>query len=373
MNKHYNKIHFETMVDISTKIVETMYGKHGAFYEVINEIEDQIYELTGTHKFKAFIHDTACQIYMDDMFKKVYGTSIYNEDTKYVRAGFWEIYLPYLFSRYGKKVFRLSKNLVHMLSNTDLKKVDSFFIELPYKCLYLSIPKELKLLNTFDLPIDGFYIALLKNDEVNYAELSSKYQRFQHVEEAKSLIIVAVSDVLLSKNDPRDSLYYWHVIFEKGDILSQLKNYISQWLENTELAKKNITKDFIFNIFSFIINTILYINSYDKPLVEKKIKVSNVRQPKNKKKKKKAQQRTNLPYYSLGSDIVIDHNFQKIINLTERNETKHQKHITKWMVRGHWRNQAVGTGRSKRKLIWIQPYVKGEEFSEIINKEYKVK
>jgi hypothetical protein len=235
------------------------------------------------------------------------------------------------------------------------------------------MPKELKLLNTYNIPIDGFYVALLKNNEVNYNNLSPEYQRFQNVEDAKSLIIVAVSDIILPKDDPRESLYYWHVIFEKGDILSQLKMYISKWMDCIELNEKYITENFILNIFSFIINTILYINSTDEVLVENKIKVSNVRQPKNKKKKKKAQQRTKLPYYSLGSNIIIDHNYQKIINLSERKECKNQHHITKWTVRGHWRNQAVGTGRSKRKLIWIQPYVKGDEFSEIINKNYDLK
>ena len=80
-----------------------------------------------------------------------------------------------------------------------------------------------------------------------------------------------------------------------------------------------------------------------------------------------------MPYYSLGTDIIIDHHYQKVINLTQRKETDYQRHIGKWMVRGHWRNQAVGAKRAKRKLIWIQPYVKGDEFTKFLNKEYTVK
>lgn len=33
----------------------------------------------------------------------------------------------------------------------------------------------------------------------------------------------------------------------------------------------------------------------------------------------------------------------------------------RWMVRGHWRWQAYGPGRSERKRIWINPFVKGPE------------
>jgi hypothetical protein len=33
----------------------------------------------------------------------------------------------------------------------------------------------------------------------------------------------------------------------------------------------------------------------------------------------------------------------------------------RWMVRGHWRNQAYGHGYELRRLTWIDPYIKGSE------------
>lgn len=39
-------------------------------------------------------------------------------------------------------------------------------------------------------------------------------------------------------------------------------------------------------------------------------------------------------------------------------EKRHYSH--RFIVGGHWRNQACGPNRSERKLIWIHPYVKGE-------------
>jgi hypothetical protein len=376
--KHYKKIHFETITKISEELVKKLYGLQGNFCDVIQSIESHLQTLIdGNHMdkkmFEAYIHDKACKIYLEDMYKKVYKNSIYDKGINFVRAAFWEIYVPYLFSLYGKKVFRLSKNLVHMLLDTDLKKVDSFFLEIPYKCIFLAIPDEITLLNPYGIPINGIYLSILKNDEVNYTALSKEFHHLENKPNTKSFIIVAVSDIILDKDDPRESLYYWHIIFKEGDIFEQLNTYLDKWLLKAKLENININETFIDNIFSFILNTVLYINSSDINLVEKKIKVSNLRQSKNPKKKKKALQRTKLPYYIIGNDIVIDHHYQKVINLTDRKKGKYQKYTAQWMVRGHWRNQPIGPGRAKRKLIWVQPYVKGEEVGNLIDKDYKVK
>lgn len=44
----------------------------------------------------------------------------------------------------------------------------------------------------------------------------------------------------------------------------------------------------------------------------------------------------------------------------------------RFIVRGHWRNQAVGVGRKDHKLIWIKPHWKGPEMSEVVSKKYVV-
>jgi len=44
----------------------------------------------------------------------------------------------------------------------------------------------------------------------------------------------------------------------------------------------------------------------------------------------------------------------------------------RFTVRGHWTRQAYGKGRAFRKRIWILPYWKGPELSEIVSKTYKV-
>ena len=44
----------------------------------------------------------------------------------------------------------------------------------------------------------------------------------------------------------------------------------------------------------------------------------------------------------------------------------------RFIVRGHWTNQAYGKGHALRKRIWILPYWKGPELAEIVSKTYKV-
>ncbi|MFH1184482.1 MAG: hypothetical protein V1755_05525 [Chloroflexota bacterium] len=42
----------------------------------------------------------------------------------------------------------------------------------------------------------------------------------------------------------------------------------------------------------------------------------------------------------------------------------------RFTVRGHWRNQACGDGRSDRKMIWVQPYWKGPRDGSVLVRAY---
>lgn len=44
----------------------------------------------------------------------------------------------------------------------------------------------------------------------------------------------------------------------------------------------------------------------------------------------------------------------------------------RFIVRGHWRNQACGEGMKQHKRMWIFPYWKGPEMSEIVSKPYVI-
>lgn len=42
--------------------------------------------------------------------------------------------------------------------------------------------------------------------------------------------------------------------------------------------------------------------------------------------------------------------------------------ISRQLVSGHWKHQPHGTGRSLRKLLWIEPYMRGPDYAEVVNR-----
>lgn len=373
MNKQkFKRTHFEIHSQLSQYIVKNIFGVDGCFYNVIDELYTELNNSNSKTK-NVFPYDLPCNLYLDYIHKKIYNKSIFDEPIDYIRSAFWETYITYLFYKNHKKVFRLSDNLTHLLVDTEIKKVDSFFLELPYPCVYLAIPEHVNLLNPFGIKIDGVYIALFSGEDINFEGLSQKYQEYKNLPHAKSFIVVALSNTFLAESDPRESLYYWHIILKEGDLFTQMEEYLNEWVEEVSFTKNEANKNFIRNMFSFIINTILYINTSKHSLNEEPASRANINNLKSKKKIKKALQKTALPFYFLGKEIVIDHNYHKAIDISQNNIKYHNRLTSQWLVRGHWRQQACGTKLTERKLTWIQPYVKGKEFGEFLDKGYKVK
>jgi hypothetical protein len=369
--KNNKKTHFEIMCDISRQLIARVFKQSGVFYEVIDGIQNIIQKEHG-EDYNVFKHDDACRVYLTTIYKELYGKELNEQDVLFNRAAFYETYLPYMFYKNGKKVFKMTKNLVHMLLDTSLKNIDAFFIELPFKSIYLSLPDDIQILNPFGIPINGIYLTLLKNDEVKYKNMSEEFHHYANDKTAKSLLITATSNVLLKLDDPRESLYYCNLTFTEGDLFKQINKFVDSWMSSIT-RDRGLNRTFIKNLFSFIVNTILYINSSNVILRETKPKKSDLNKIKNKKKQRKAQKRSQLSFYPLGEDITIGHNYTKIIHLSHKDRAEYTKRTGQFIVRGHWRQQAHGPKFSKRKPLWIEPYVKGDKFDELINKSYKVK
>ena len=124
--KQYKKIHFEIVSDASKYLIHKLFGTQSNFCDMITMIHENL-RSRGEKTTEAFEYDKACQAYLDGIYRKTYNQSLFDQDIETIRAAFWEVYTPYLFSLSGKKTFRLSKDLTHMLMDTDLRKVDSFF------------------------------------------------------------------------------------------------------------------------------------------------------------------------------------------------------------------------------------------------------
>lgn len=42
----------------------------------------------------------------------------------------------------------------------------------------------------------------------------------------------------------------------------------------------------------------------------------------------------------------------------------------RWVVRGHWRQQACGPGREQRRPTWIMPHLKGPDDAPLMPSEH---
>jgi hypothetical protein len=50
----------------------------------------------------------------------------------------------------------------------------------------------------------------------------------------------------------------------------------------------------------------------------------------------------------------------------------HARSSLRWLVRGHWRNQACGPGLEQRAMKWIEPYWKGDRENALLIRDHKL-
>jgi hypothetical protein len=71
--------------------------------------------------------------------------------------------------------------------------------------------------------------------------------------------------------------------------------------------------------------------------------------------------------YVLGTPVTVDAREHLAAYLVGATRSPHK---TRWVVRGHWRNQPCGEGFSERKRTWIQPHYSGHKHGAILVREH---
>jgi len=133
-------------------------------------------------------------------------------------------------------------------------------------------------------------------------------------------------------------------------------------------------------LFRIIINALLYLGSNAPDILEqvspRQALLDNAKETNSIAKRKKI--RTKAKQYSSLDGAVVGSRFARILidkstlptNPTANGQHSHAGH--RFLVRGHWRNQPHGPNRTERKLIFIEPFYKGDDMAELINKPYVV-
>lgn len=272
------------------------------------------------------------------------------------------------FTLFGEKTFFFSDNLVDHLSQTELNAPASL-LRLPFKACHFVYQAEV-----MKEAID-FQGEMIKQGIDNVRNPISIFATEFSEGEGRRIVFVAFQDIglvhpLMIKRSllltpPAEIKEDWTV----DDALK------TNWSESYDTSKMD-GDDLIFRegkllmFFRVLVNGILYLSSND-PDIQKIISPHT----KTQKRKKSRKNRTRI---GNGESFVVGAGIRPIVVVkpseieNSDSEIARLRRAIRFMVRGHWRNQACGMELSERRLIWIKPYYKGPEMAELINKPYQV-
>lgn len=251
----------------------------------------------------------------------------------------------------GAKTFRLSKELIDAFTLTDVPlDIKPSDFKFPFNTFLIEGEKPL------------YYIDISENKKVDVHALLFV---------DRAIVDADAGTLIITKNGEVRDTVEWDVSI--SGLSPGFNNYglDHMWvnLRNNETiedackiaSRKNrevVTISEAQRAVNIFFNTIMYINDSTRLPVETESRHS-VKYKLNGKKS------------AVKSDFILLKPPRRYISVYSN---KTGRTIDKrWIVRGHWANQAYGKGHLLRKRIWILPYWKGPELSEIVSKKYKVR
>jgi len=264
----------------------------------------------------------------------------------------------YQMRHHEEKVYVVTQQLAQQLSDTSLN-VDCRFLKSPFKEIFIQVDKGLfqilDLQTLKEVDVEGIYVYL--NESGTHREIR----------------MMAAS--LLKPNDKypfNDSVFYFRFHMDEED---KIRDKVNEYLEdpaiwsdvNIKKSGGEINKKYIATLSNFVFNTLLYITSKDADIQAMlPFKPTGL---KKKKKQKKEQQKVDrlsaLPYILVGGNIKP--HYEQVASISK---WKLQNRV---YVEGYWRIQWYGSIKDDTRhaqTIWIEPYYKGPELAEVINKAH---
>lgn len=250
---------------------------------------------------------------------------------------------------------RPSRGLAHRLMATDVKGVRGTDIEMPFPAFIIFLPEKLLGMR---YPESGMHWAThvkVGTEDSTVPGMRVLQWRVEHDSGDRSPhnhdFAYSSSSWLLCEHDLKDmsmGAFKTHIGFQIGN----------------RRVDYNAFHAFIRN---YIVNTLLFLSGGKDGLrlenqdeVEKaktKAKAKNARKT---DKARYAKLRSSSTTYEYGTTVTVNENIERHVYAGSNKKAKQEMRY-RTIVRGHWRNQAHGPARSYRKLIWIEPHVRGSE------------
>jgi hypothetical protein len=264
-----------------------------------------------------------------------------------------------------KQLFRFQSDITQKLIDTDIKKVDGYFLRLPAESIYLHFPYNttVKMNNIRGgvMSVSGVYVFMRNISE----DLTMSEKTYTAKDNARLVKLLILSGNPI--NFEKQSQFFCNFVIEEGkDIFQTIKYHINKFI----ISGQEDAIPYVEEVFKFVCNSILYINSANADINPVKAKYNT----KARTPLEKAQDApfSKINFKSVGDTITIDRSYDN--SLSNKTGRKNEVKTLHWLVRPHWRQQVVGKGRLERKLIWIEKFVKGKDINtELVKKEYNVK
>ena len=288
------------------------------------------------------------------------------------------------FERFDRKTFYLTDAIVERLLVTDLD-APSDYLHLPFpSCMFVmdsALAKE-ALHGLFEtegersdatITVYAYETAYRGLRKIVFAVFQSKGGRVPFFAKRELLIHPdwRIEDSL--KTD-WDQLYGKYPDWEAGAGEDTIGDLLG------EQAGESVFYTSGLPFFRLLVNAILYLASNDPDVkamasprsdLQKKLDSASSR-AKKKRLRNAIGKSSHLDGSSVGSELQPI-NVHKIDSVPLGAQGVTGTLTKRFLVRGHWRNQAHGAGLKQRKLMYIQPHFKGPEVGEIQNKPYVVR
>jgi hypothetical protein len=251
---------------------------------------------------------------------------------------------------------RPSRGLAYRLMATDVKGVRGTDLEMPFPAFIIFLPEKMLGMHYANSGMHWATHVKVGVEESTIPGMRVLQWRTEHDSGERSPhsydFAYSASSCLLCEHDLRapgmTGTFKTHIDFQIG---SKRVDY-------------NAFHAFIRN---YVVNTLLFLTSGKDGLrLENQAELDKAKvkaKAKNARKTDKARYsklRSLSTTYDYGTTVTVNENIERHV-ITGSNKKSKQELRYRTIVRGHWRNQAHGPAHTYRKLIWIEPHIRGSE------------
>ena len=287
--------------------------------------------------------------------------------------------------------FRVSEGLAYKLLATDLKGAVIGDLKLPLPAFYIEIPAgmfwlEDKQTGWHEVRMLGAVLGNITQKTMDLARAAGDYTADDMLI-GERLVVEAYGEPNATSVSPFDDTWIfksYNVTDKELDIHESLERISGPERDHEAHLNRGKIGNRIIDgwelrqvMIRFVLNLCIYLGS-EKASVEH-VHEAEIKRLHNGKKfkllRKHIQEKIRALQHDLvfavGSDVTISPEMKELV-ANDGTGVRTQAYRT--LVRGHWRNQAHGPGRTLRTRRWIEPHVRGADLpTPVVGHNYQVK